>query len=221
MGAVRMVQMAFHEIVDMIAMGHRLVSATCSMDVSRLVAGTAVVRRADVRIGLRDLDRMLVDVVAMRVVQVPLVKIVDMVAMPQSDMAAPRTMRVCMAVMVSLRTSVHFQSPFIWVLRRRKHRISESMTLGRVLDSAFDQAQHVIVRQGIEDMLGFPTPGHETNREQRLQSGRNGTQLLALQLGKLRHAQLSATEPNEDTQALGIAQCAQHGGRSVQVIAPW
>ena len=113
MGAVRMVQMAFHEIVDMIAMGHRLVSATCSMDVSRLVAGTAVVRRADVRIGLRDLDRMLVDVVAMRVVQVPIVKIVDMVAMPQSDMAAPRTMRVCMAVMVSLRASVHFQSPFI------------------------------------------------------------------------------------------------------------
>ena len=113
MGAVRMVQMALDEIVDMIAMRHRLVSATCSMNVSRLVAGTAVVRRADVRIGLRDLDRMLVDVVAMLVVQVPIVKIVDMVAMPQSDMAAPRTMRVCMAVMVSLRASVHFQSPFI------------------------------------------------------------------------------------------------------------
>lgn len=113
MGAVRMVQMAFHQIVDMIAMGHRLVSAIGSMDVSRLMAGAAVIRRAGIRIGLRNLDLMLVDVIAMRMVQVPIVKIVDMVAMPQSDMAAPRTMRVCMAVMVSLRTRAHFQSPFI------------------------------------------------------------------------------------------------------------
>jgi len=61
--------MAFHEIVDMIAMRHGLVSATRTMAMARLMAGTAVRPCADFRVRLRHLDHMLVHMITMWMVQ--------------------------------------------------------------------------------------------------------------------------------------------------------
>ena len=75
--AVRVVQMAVDQIVDVVAVRHRLVAAPGSVLVPRLVPGAAVVRRAAVGIAGRHLDDVLIDVIAMRMVQVAVVQIVD------------------------------------------------------------------------------------------------------------------------------------------------
>jgi hypothetical protein len=107
MPAVGMVQMPFHEIVDVIAMWHGLVSATGTMDMAGLMAGTAVSRRAGIRIRLRHLDHVLVHMVAMRMVQMPIMEVIDMVAVTHGGMAATSAMRVGVTVVAGLRTGTH------------------------------------------------------------------------------------------------------------------
>jgi uncharacterized protein GlcG (DUF336 family) len=102
-----MMQMAFYEIVDMIAMRHGLVSAVRTMDMAWLMASTVVIRRADVRVCLRHLDHVLVHMVTMRMVQMPIMQVVDMVAVPHGGVPAARAMRMGMVGMVGLRTVSH------------------------------------------------------------------------------------------------------------------
>jgi hypothetical protein len=85
---VGMMQVAVDQIVDVVAVRHRLVPAPGSMHVARLVTGAAVLRRAAVRIARRDLDHVLVSMIAMRMVQVTIVKIVDVIAVANGRMAA-------------------------------------------------------------------------------------------------------------------------------------
>jgi hypothetical protein len=111
---MRMVQVPIHEIVDMIAMRHGLVSAAGTMDMARLMAGTAVIRRAGVWVRFRHLDHMLVHMVAMRMVQMAIMQIVDMVAVPQGGVAATGAMRVAMVGVVGLRTATHHRTSSSW-----------------------------------------------------------------------------------------------------------
>jgi hypothetical protein len=97
-----MMQMPFHEVVHMVAMRHRLVSAARTMDVAGLMPSTAVIRRASVRVCLRYFDHVLVDVVTMRMVQMPVMQIVDMVSVPYRSVPATIAMRVGMVRMVGL-----------------------------------------------------------------------------------------------------------------------
>jgi len=99
---MRVVQMPIHEIVDMAVMRHRLVSAAGTMDMARFMTGTAMIRRAGVWVRLRHLDHMLVHMVAMRMVQMTIMQIVDMVAVPQCGVAAAGAMRVAMVGVVGL-----------------------------------------------------------------------------------------------------------------------
>ncbi|HTV28034.1 MAG TPA: hypothetical protein VMF32_09650, partial [Xanthobacteraceae bacterium] len=80
--------MPVHEIVNMIAVRHGLVSAVGAMGMVWLMTSTPVIRRADLRVRLRHLDHMLVHVVAMRMVQMPVMQIVDVIAVPHGGMAA-------------------------------------------------------------------------------------------------------------------------------------
>jgi hypothetical protein len=111
---MRMVQMPIHEIVDMTVMRHGLVSAAGTMDMARLMTGTAVIRRAGIRVRLRHLDHMLVHMVAMRMVQMAIMQIVDMVAVPHRGMPATGAMRVAMVGVVGLRTATHYQISSSW-----------------------------------------------------------------------------------------------------------
>jgi hypothetical protein len=105
--AVRVMQMPIHEIIDMIAVRHGLVPAARTMNMARLMTGAAMFRRADIRVRLRHLHHMLVDMVLMRVVQMTVMQIVDMVAMLHGGMAATRAMAVGVVVVVGLRTAAH------------------------------------------------------------------------------------------------------------------
>jgi len=65
--------MTLDQVVSVLAMRDRLVAAAGTMRVLRLVAATVVPQRAARRIRVVDLDRVLVHVIAMRVVQMPVV----------------------------------------------------------------------------------------------------------------------------------------------------
>ena len=68
--AMRMMQVAGDQVVDVVTMRHGFMAAARTVLVARLVAAAGVVRRASVGIGGTHLDRVLVEVIAMRVMQV-------------------------------------------------------------------------------------------------------------------------------------------------------
>jgi hypothetical protein len=111
--AVRMVQVTIDEIVDVIPVRHRLVAATRTMLVRCVVTGADMVRGACCRIGGRHLDHMLVDVITVHVMQMAVVKIVDVPVVLHSSMAAPRTMNMGMVGVSRVRAVGHRLSPII------------------------------------------------------------------------------------------------------------
>lgn len=102
MAAVRVMEMAIDEIVDVIAMGNCLMAASRAMLVTGFVTGAEVIRRASRRIGLTHLDHVLVDMIAVRLMQVAVVQVVDMVAVLDGDMAAAGAVNVSVAFMDSM-----------------------------------------------------------------------------------------------------------------------
>ncbi len=66
--AVRMVEMSIDQIVDMVAMGNRFMTAARPMDMGGVMAAAMVIGGATLRIGRRNLNRMLVDMIPMGMV---------------------------------------------------------------------------------------------------------------------------------------------------------
>jgi hypothetical protein len=98
--AVRMMQVAVDQIVDMIAMRHRLMPAAGTMHMSRIVSGAAMIGRAHVGIDSRYFDHMLVDVIPVHMMKMPIVEIIDMIAMPYRRVSAIRTMLMGVVLMM-------------------------------------------------------------------------------------------------------------------------
>lgn len=108
--AVRMVQMAVDEIVDMIDVRDRFVAAARAMDVSSIMPGAAMVGRATIRILVAHLNPMLIHMIGVRMVKMTIVEIVDMVAMPNRDVAALRSVRVIVIGMMRKIAGGHLTS---------------------------------------------------------------------------------------------------------------
>jgi hypothetical protein len=83
--------------------------------VSRLVTGTLVGRRAIDRIRVTRLDHVLVDVIAMRMVQVPIMQVVDMIAMADGGVPAARAVHMRVSGVFRLGAVRHGRSPFTTV----------------------------------------------------------------------------------------------------------
>ncbi len=94
--AMRMMQAAVNQIVDMIAMWHRRMAAVRAMNVPGGVFRRGKARRAFVRIGGGDGDGVLVIVACVRMVQMVVVKIVHMAFMDDGRVSAIRTVDVGM-----------------------------------------------------------------------------------------------------------------------------
>jgi hypothetical protein len=86
--AVRMMQPPVHQIVDVIAVGNRFMTAAGTVG----MACAAYVRRALHRIASADGERVLVDVIAMHVVQVPVMQVIDVTVVTNCRVSAVRTM---------------------------------------------------------------------------------------------------------------------------------
>ena len=85
--AVRVVQVRADEVIEMIAVRHGLVAAACPVHVRLLVIGARVARRARVGVLLADREHMLIAVVAVRMMQVSIVQVIDVVSVPQRLMS--------------------------------------------------------------------------------------------------------------------------------------
>lgn len=83
---VGVMKVAIDQVVDVIPMRHGLVTTAGSVDVRRIVAGTHVTAGASIRVGLVDRDHVLVDVVAVKVVEVPVMKVVRVSVVSQGRM---------------------------------------------------------------------------------------------------------------------------------------
>ena len=90
MVAVRVVQMAADEVVDVVAVRHRGMAAAIAMDVSSVVAVAVVIRGTARGMLVVDGDRMLVDVVPVGVVHMPVMQVVDMTFVGHRDVPAVR-----------------------------------------------------------------------------------------------------------------------------------
>lgn len=75
---VGMVQMAVHQVVDVISVRHRLVAASGSVGVIGTMPAALVTAGAGGRVGLIDTDRVLAHVLFVRMVEVAVVQIVHM-----------------------------------------------------------------------------------------------------------------------------------------------
>ena len=94
-------------IVRMIAVRHRLVAAIRAVNMSGVVTAAAVTGGAAVRVLGRNLDHMLIHMIIMRMMQVALMKVVDMPLMAHCLVAAAGTVSMRMAGMLFGRTAGH------------------------------------------------------------------------------------------------------------------
>jgi len=102
---VRMVQMTIDQVIDMVTMGHRLMAAAWAMYMAGGVAGALMVWRAALGILSVNRQAVLVNMIAMHMVQVAVVQVIDMTIMLNRRMA---TARLVLMVMVGVfRASTH------------------------------------------------------------------------------------------------------------------
>ncbi|MDT3722385.1 hypothetical protein [Pseudomonas oryzihabitans] len=106
MAIMDMMQAAIHQVVDMIAMGNGFVAAIGAMDMIGCVAA-ALAMSALVGIGGANGDDVFVDVIAMHVVQVTIVKIVDVPVMLDGGVSAIRPMLMAVIGVMLVAATAH------------------------------------------------------------------------------------------------------------------
>jgi len=128
--AVTVVQSAVDEVVDVVTVRHRLMPTACPVGVVVRMA----YRRAGVAVGMLvvDFEGVLVDVVAVRMMQVTVVQVVDMVGVVDGGVAAGRAVHMVMSgvgcVMVA-----HRVRPYGAAAPAAKHmRTGSAPTLGLI-----------------------------------------------------------------------------------------
>jgi len=90
MVAMRVMQVTVYQIINVIAMRDGFVPAARAVDVIGGVCAARVLRGANLRVGGGNGDDVLVHVVAMRMVQMPVVQIINMAVVAHRGMAAVR-----------------------------------------------------------------------------------------------------------------------------------
>jgi hypothetical protein len=103
--AVRVMKMAVDQVIDVIPMRYRFVPTAWPVDVARIVP-TAVWRTL-VRVFCADVDPMFVYMIAMRMVQMSIMQIVDVVIMLDRGMSAPRAMLMVVVSMMGFVARAH------------------------------------------------------------------------------------------------------------------
>lgn len=108
---VRVVQMAIHRVIDMVAMRHGLMAATWPVYMTCGVAVALVGRRAAIRVEGIHRQAVLVDMIAMHMVQMTIVQIVNVAIVLNSRMTTARL--VLMVMIGMLRASTHVDRLFL------------------------------------------------------------------------------------------------------------
>lgn len=101
MALMGMMQMVAHQIIDVIAVRHRLVPTTRAMPVCGIVSLAGMIGGAGQCICYGNLHSVFVHVIAMGMVEVTIVQVVNMIAMTDGGMATARAMPVRMIRMLT------------------------------------------------------------------------------------------------------------------------
>lgn len=109
MTAAGMVQMPFHQVINVITVRHGFVTTASSMLVIAVVAAAIVIRCAIGSISATNAQRMIVHMIAMYVVEVTVMKIVFMAIM--LDGLVTTTFTVFMVMSFMFASATHLKSP--------------------------------------------------------------------------------------------------------------
>jgi hypothetical protein len=112
--AMRVMEVPSDQIVDMVTVRHRFMTATWTMYMARFVSAALMLRRAAIRIRRVDFQRVFVDMVAMRMMQMAVVQIVDVVTVFDGGMPTILTMLVIMVGVMRLGAGAHEHSLKEW-----------------------------------------------------------------------------------------------------------
>lgn len=105
--AVRMMKVAVDQIVDVITMRYRFVSAARPVDMARIMGATVMVGCTLVRVLCADLKPVLVYMIGMRMMQVPVMEVIDVIAMFDGRVPAVRAvLMVVVGMMGSLQVLI-------------------------------------------------------------------------------------------------------------------
>lgn len=149
--AMRMMQVAVHQIIDVIAVRHRFVSTVRAVDVIFRMARANVLRRAAGQIGCGYIERVFFDLAAGRVVQVAVVQVIDVVAVLDRGVAAVLAVLMIVVVMV-MRT--HFRAP--WLGSARVGRFGNESGFRRVSQSVFNQVNDMLISERVIQVRAVP-----------------------------------------------------------------
>jgi hypothetical protein len=104
---VGMMQVSFNQVVDVVTVRHDFVPASWTVHMRAVMSPALVLGRAPVRIGRRHLDGVLVDMILVSVVQMAVVKIINVIAVANGCMPTPWTVLVGMVGVLVVTASAH------------------------------------------------------------------------------------------------------------------
>ena len=113
--AVRMVQVSVYQIVDVVAVRYGFMSAAGAVAVARFVTAAGVIRRAAVGIFAAHFQHVLVNVVAVWMMEVTVVKIINVVTVANRGVSAVFTVCVIVIFMVLKVTAGHRFTLVLWL----------------------------------------------------------------------------------------------------------
>ncbi|MDQ1199302.1 hypothetical protein QE435_005059 [Rhizobium sp. SORGH_AS 787] len=147
------VQAAIDKIINVIAMRDCLMSAPRSVDVVSCMPRVTFERMAALRIGWCHFNNMFVDMVPMRMMKMSVVKVVHVISMLDSDMAAASTVLMVVMVMVGQVAIAHGNILFTL------------MMFAGMVDSVVDQCQDMVVGYGVKGALAVLSSLDQTSSE--------------------------------------------------------
>jgi hypothetical protein len=103
--AMRMMQVTVDKVVDVIAVWYRFVSTARPVHVACIMSAAIVVRRTLIRVFRADLKFVLVDMIAMRMMQVTIMQVIDM------SVSAVRAVLMVVVGMMRFITGTHTEAP--------------------------------------------------------------------------------------------------------------
>jgi hypothetical protein len=103
-----MMEVAIDQVVDMLAMRHGFMAAVRPMYMFLRMACASMFRRAVFRIGCGYVYHMLIDMAAVRVMQMPVMQVIDVPVVHDTGMATFGAMRMSMIFMLWQDTIGHF-----------------------------------------------------------------------------------------------------------------
>jgi len=138
MAVVWMMEMAGHQIIGMIAVRHRFVSAARSVHVGGVVTAAGVAGRAIGGSGAIDGNGVFVVVVFVRAMQMPVVKVIDVAVMKNGRMTASGAVLMVVTFVSVVR---HDPLPRCWFVfarvgERVKNKI-EDVLVGKSVENVF------------------------------------------------------------------------------------